>query len=453
MMASPVWQFFKVSEKDIKLAVCNVCAKDIPRGGLVPKHFNTTNLIRHLSDHAKEYEEYKQLAGAKAERGKERAAATQKPLSQLTVADALKRKEPYSSDSKRRKELNALVIEMVCLDEQPLSVVEHRGLKRLCHGLDPRYKMPGRTQLTDVCLPELYTTIYKHIERLMKHDKIVSISFTSDIWSSSVSPLAMLSLTAQFIDENYVLQRDVLHSQEFSGSHTAVRIAEAFRDMFQAWGIEEKVHVILRDNASNMRKAMIDAGYPSLPCMAHTLQLVVNEGILAQRAIKDIVAMGRRIVGHFKHSVLNYSKLFEIQKDVNPDQQTKRLQQDVQTRWNSTVAMLKSLVEQKRALCSYAADYDDLPPLFTANQWKLVENTITLLEPFEELTKSISYAHASAADVIPAVKALTRLLEKTVETDQGVKTAKATLLEAVKKRFGHIESEELYTLATILDPR
>lgn len=455
-MASPVWQFYKVKEEDNKFAVCNVCAKEIHRGGSLPKNFNTTNLIRHLSDHGKEYDEYKKLARAKAEKAeKEKQRAVQKPLAQLTVTDSMKRKEPYSNDSKKQKELNTKVMEFICLDHQPLSVVGDAGFKRLVSSLDPRYTLPGRKYFTDVCLPELYMTVYKHIDSLMKDDNIVSISFTSDIWSSSVSPLSMLSLTAQFIDANFELQRVVLHSQEFSGSHTAETIAGAFKAMFLAWGIpQRKVHVILRDNARNMEKAMRDALYPSLPCMAHTLQLAVHEGILAQRTIKDIIAMGRRIVGHFKHSQLSYSKLFAIQKVVNgPDQQPKRLHQDVPTRWNSTVAMLKSLLEQKRALCSYAADYDDLPPLFTGSQWKLVENVITLLEPFEELTNKISKATASAADVIPSVRALIRLLEKTQDTDHGVKTTKDTLLEAVKRRFSTIESEELYTLATILDPR
>ena len=78
---------------------------------------------------------------------------------------------------------------------------------------------------------------------------------------------------------------------------------------------------------------------------------------------------------------------------------------------------------------------------------------ISVLDPFDELTKTISSSTAAAADVIPSVRALTRLLEKTTETDHGVKTAKATLLEAVKRRFSDIESERLYTIATLLDPR
>ncbi|KAJ8261983.1 hypothetical protein GJAV_G00160740 [Gymnothorax javanicus] len=78
---------------------------------------------------------------------------------------------------------------------------------------------------------------------------------------------------------------------------------------------------------------------------------------------------------------------------------------------------------------------------------------ITLLAPFEELTQQISSSSATAADVIPSIKALTRLLEKTADSDHGVKTSKTTLLEAVQRRFADIESENLYVVSTILDPR
>lgn len=69
------------------------------------------------------------------------------------------------------------------------------------------------------------------------------------------------------------------------------------------------------------------------------------------------------------------------------------------------------------------------PPCSPAGSGKM----ILLLAPFEELTQQISSSTASAGDVIPSIRALTHLLEKTAETDHGVKTSKATLLEAVQK--------------------
>ena len=60
------------------------------------------------------------------------------------------------------------------------------------------------------------------------------------------------------------------------------------------------VHRIVRDNAANMIAGMRIAGVASEGCAIHTLQLAVDAGLDSQRAIKDVVARVRKIVGHFK---------------------------------------------------------------------------------------------------------------------------------------------------------
>ncbi|KAJ4927700.1 hypothetical protein JOQ06_015503 [Pogonophryne albipinna] len=199
-----------------------------------------------------------------------------------------------------------------------------------------------------------------------------------------------------------------------------------------------------------MVKAMDDLEVKSVGCVSHTLQLAVHEGLLSQRSVIDALATARKIVGHFKHSPLAYSRLEDIQKDLKMD--VKRLQQDVQVRWNSSLYMLQSILEQKRALSVYAADYS-LPATLTANQWTLMEKTAEVLAPFEELTRDVSNPTASAADVIPAITALKRVLSREKTTDQGVRTMKSTLLEAVETRFAEVEEEPLYSIATLVDPR
>ncbi|XP_042069352.1 uncharacterized protein LOC121812128 isoform X2 [Haplochromis burtoni] len=82
-----------------------------------------------------------------------------------------------------------------------------------------------------------------------------------------------------------------------------------------------------------------------------------------------------------------------------------------------------------------------------------METTVAILAPFEELTKKVSSYDALASDVIPAVTVLVRLLNRETDEDHGVKTMKATLLAAVKKRFSDVETNPLYFISTILDPR
>ncbi|KAK0150274.1 Transmembrane protein 184B [Merluccius polli] len=109
-----------------------------------------------------------------------------------------------------------------------------------------------------------------------------------------------------------------------------------------------------------------------LGCFAHLLQLVVHQGLLAQRAVSDAIANGRKIVTHFKHSPKAYSELEDVEEELNIE--PKRLQQDVQTRWSSTKMMIDSLLHAKRALQAYASDSNsNLPATITGNQWSLLE--------------------------------------------------------------------------------
>ncbi len=60
--------------------------------------------------------------------------------------------------------------------------------------------MSSRRYFSDVALPELYSVVYVHIEKLLAD--ATSVSFTIDIWTSSVSPVSVLSLTAHWIDQD-----------------------------------------------------------------------------------------------------------------------------------------------------------------------------------------------------------------------------------------------------------
>ncbi|XP_035800443.2 zinc finger BED domain-containing protein 4-like [Amphiprion ocellaris] len=275
------------------------------------------------------------------------------------------------------------------------------------------------------------------------------VSLTTDIWSSDVCPVSLISLTAQWIDSSFTLQKVVLQAKKFRGSHTGEAIATATEEILNVWKVEKsRVHVILRDNASNMIKAMDRLGVANVGCFAHTLQLVVNEGLLSQRNVSDTLAVGRKIVGHFKHSQLAYSRLQDIQEELNMP--PKSLQQDVRTRWSSSYYMIQSLLAEKRALCAYTAEYE-LPATLTATQWGLLEKTVQVLAPFEEFIWEVS--SSSASDVIPIVRVLKRLLSRPEEADEGIRTMKGTLLEAVRRRFTHLETEPIYSVATLLDPR
>lgn len=107
----------------------------------------------------------------------------------------------------------------------------------------------------------------------------------------------------------------MLNASPIPGSHTGDAIQTKMVEMLEKWEITE-VYCFVVHNAANMKKAMGDGQYAYVGCFAHTLQLVIHDGILCQRYVRDILAICRRIVGHFRHSQLAASRLKQIQLNI-----------------------------------------------------------------------------------------------------------------------------------------
>ena len=75
----------------------------------------------------------------------------------------------------------------------------------------------------------------------------------------------------------------MLSAWQFYESHTGANISAAVLSRVQEWDIEENIVCILRDNASNMV-------ITSLPCLAHTLQLIIKDGLLLQQSVVQLLS-------------------------------------------------------------------------------------------------------------------------------------------------------------------
>ncbi|KAL1249064.1 hypothetical protein QQF64_022382 [Cirrhinus molitorella] len=251
-----IWEYFKLKDDDRSKAVCKIGTASVSRGGKQSISFNTSNLIKHLkTHHSAKYTEF--------------TNASAKPQ-QRSLTEVFQKREKLSKDNPRSIKITEALTHFIALDDQPLSVVDNVGFRRLLGVLEPRYDIPSRPYITDVMLPKVYDEVKNHVRSLV-HDA-TAISFTTDIWTSSVCPMSLLSLTAQWIDKVFTVHHITLQVKPFRCSHTSQAIANIFEDMLQIWGIpKSSIHVVLRDNAKNMIKAMADAGLPSLSCAAHTL--------------------------------------------------------------------------------------------------------------------------------------------------------------------------------------
>ena len=446
---SVLWTFFSVYKEDKSKAICLTCSEKVSRGGNNPKHFNTTNLRKHLQGHSGEYKKFFETEATKREEIEANSqASAQAKLKQITLQDLAERKKPFPPDHPRAKEITHRLAEMIAIDLQPFSIVEDIGFCRLMANLEPRYSLPSRRYLSEVVIPEIHSNVKHRITELIQSAKYISL--TTDIWTSTNCHHSFLSLTAHFIVCPSMEKKDVmLTSWLFDESHTGANISSAILSRMQSWEIEEKVVCVVRDNAANMVAGLNIANVASLPCLAHSLQLIIKDGVLLQPAVVQLLNCARSIVGHYHRSNVAFNTFRQIQSQLNLP--AHRLIQDVPTRWNSSYYMLERLVEQKKAITASNAECQP-PTELRSHQWVLAEKVVKLLKVFEEATREISGEYSSASVIIPIINSLKRTISQD-DDDHGIMSMKRGMLKSISDRCNNIELQPLCVLATVLDPR
>ena len=337
---SKVWQYF--AQPTPGKAVCNTCQENVSMGGTSAKTFNMSNLWSHLRIH------HSQLyATAQSQLGTTSAPsqAGTATLSQPTIQDLFQKQKQWPNSDQRSKMLDKLITEMIITDNQPFTVVSDVGFKRFMGAAAPQYSLKSEKYYRTEMLPEVYNKVVEKVKALIQPENAGhALSFTTDCWSGSIESL--MSLTCHFIDNEWNRKQVVLNTKAMHGSHTGEYIRETFLGMLDDWKISKgRVALVLRDSGANMVKGMRLAEIPDLSCTAHSLQLVVNDGLSSQRAVTNIIAILKKCATHFHHSILAKQCLKDIQKELGLPQHI--LIQTVPTRWNSTLHMLQRALEQK----------------------------------------------------------------------------------------------------------
>jgi len=168
------------------------------------------------------------------------------------------------------------------------------------------------------------------------------ISLTLDLWSDR-KMRSFLGVTAHVVVTNQVTKHSELMSlllifESFLVSHSGANIAEALEDILEENSIKDKVGYLVTDNASNMKAAfsvgflddeeqessddddnevanlndqvwedlnesdqwevnivLQTVGKQRLSCFAHTLQLVIGDGLKERRCISSVIAKASRL--------------------------------------------------------------------------------------------------------------------------------------------------------------
>lgn len=146
-------------------------------------------------------------------------------------------------------------------------------------------------------------------------------AITSDAWTDNYVHLSYSTYTHHYIDDNWQLKHRVLKTGLSDGRHTAENIRNQFIEMKQEFGLMDKKIVCVTDSAANMKKAVRLLGLHHIPCIAHSVNLLVQKDLMmnaAMQPLRDILTKVRKIQKKlmYKHMEL---------KNMNEQDQQKKL--------------------------------------------------------------------------------------------------------------------------------
>ena len=213
----------------------------------------------------------------------------------------------------------------------------------------------------------------------------------------------------------------MLACRRFTGRHTADNISAQYEEVVNEFNIADKMTHVVSDNASNMVKAFKLPDYnanshsdsddtsdteddddPSdviahLPqhdgCFAHTVQLVVKDGMKAAGTLRSVIGKASNIVYHARKSTIS-TELLEGHR---------KLQAANVTKWNSEITMIQSVLR----IPQETLDQLDTTHKLTHHDRILLGELCEILAPFEAATDFTQGDKVVTGSlVIPSVRGL-----------------------------------------------
>ncbi|XP_041371558.1 zinc finger BED domain-containing protein 4-like [Gigantopelta aegis] len=429
-------------------ATCKLCRCHISAMGKT-----TSNLITHLKrNHAGQL---KQVSSSTQHK-------QTMPTSFIQPLGTVK----YTATDPKQARITAALVEFVAETLQPLSVVEAPTFIRLFDAVDPRYQLPSRKHLSTNLITDTATHLQENMRKAMS--KVRSVSVTIVLWTNR-HMRTYLGITGHFVLD-YKLVSAMLSCQRLKGRHAAEDIHSSYTDTLQLFNINNKVSYIITDNATHTTQAFslpgFDAGPAPVndsdtphsdtitaaaefgedvfeflpqhqPCFAHTLQLVVEDGIKETGSLRKVIAKASAIVSQTR----KYTQLSGFLEKDN------KLHAAIVSRWSSQVKMIRSVLNIPKD------KLDQCDTLKLSNQERIhLTDLVQILSPLEEAT---DYAQTqnkvSVSYILPCIRGLKSEL---CEMDSRFHNKILSLLTAsATKRLAQYEDTESLVLATILDPR
>lgn len=375
----------------------------------------------------------------------------------------------HQGHPRQRLITESIVNDLIIGCNLPLSLIEHPNFRNFLSVAEERYNPVSRCTITRR-VSELASEKQASIK--LKLEKTNTLSVTVDIWTDRAMR-GFLGVTAHFMEldrSSPKLQTVLLSCERFTGSHTGQRISDAFEEICDCFHIKHKIDYIICDNASNMKKAFTVC-FPSatsseddydddlenndlwedlseeyqdemetihsscrqqrLQCFAHSLQLVVRDGLKETKVLNSAMAKVTKFCS-LLHSTCGLKEAFEAEYGAN-----RSIPSAVSTRWNSTLRLVESVTNlDVQSLNSLLEAQGHKGLCLSAREWGQLKELVDVLAPFQQatdLTQGEKVVTLSAA--LPCVLSLNSHLIRMLNTTRHLVGLVRALQKSLQIRF------------------
>jgi len=343
---------------------------------------------------------------------------------QTKIVQFCSKKQIKTND--KEKLLNACI--SVCTaDLRPLCVFEGDGMREYSNcliELGSKYGsikaeevLPSRKMITNGIIKKgdsAITAVIMEITKLLA--KSICIAFTTDLWTDNYKKKSFFSLICHYISDEYKLVERTLGCQEFTAEKkTAKNVQEQVFGFMYAIGlqyadIKEKCYFVT-DSGANMKSAFRQLLW--LPCSCHILNVVLSNTFKSLSGANVVVTEVNESTYHedpaaeemsfeeerddesfieynvtLKELIASCKDLVAYFKRVGEIPGMTTLKQEVETRWNSKLMMMQSIIKEKERIQNYLYSRNQVGRLDKIN-FELLQCLCNFLEPFKTCIESL----------------------------------------------------------------
>lgn len=163
-------------------------------------------------------------------------------------------------------------------------------------------------------MPALYEEGVQLLKGIFR-DSTASITWLSDGWTDSNTARGYVNIITNIIN-NFELQSFCIATRYLAESHTAPVLAKYVESVFTEYGLDMskngRFFACVTDNGKNFTNLVQkELQHFAIPCIAHTLNLVVKDAVEATPAAADLFEQFASAVEFFRRSSRAASKLAE----------------------------------------------------------------------------------------------------------------------------------------------